>query len=565
MTSRGHCNAKRAPVCLLFAFAWLTAAVRDFDWDLEGEILAVLAPGEPLHSKSAPGSAGVGISAGREATETSGASNPDAVPTGGDEPSFFVWKRRDVKVESGTLGIVMEGSYIFSVVSGSRADLVGLKAGERIAATNDDSFKLGRVVQLESGKVPYTLTVASPSKMVLLLSKVTQCVKVPAALVGCLLTLGMIPLYRSHQRMGSDWQDDLLARCLASPTVMISAGAFACSITMDMLLQHDVLPALFYAARAMSYFGILHCFVDVMASPLLASGLPDTAVARWRSVNTCIWLAATVALLLRILRVAMFYQSEAQGFQDVALWSQLAYKFAMALMNMILLEVVTAITRILGAVEHRVLQVQGALSCKAADFVEEVHAPCAELVNDTGPQLAPLGLPLLYLTLVMLGNLASAYKTLKVTMRSPAIPWSQICVAAYLLVESGTMAFAIVVAPLRISSALSELRESLGKLRCNAHGMHVQVQAVESMLEKANKGRGWGILLCRGVVVNKGFLQTAIIRCLLLSAAIFAFIDSRAGFEDVEDNGAAIDRMQENISNILSILSNNKTHHHKRG
>jgi len=564
MTSRGHCNAKRAPVCLLFAFAWPTAAVRDFDWDLEGEIFAVLAPGESLHSKSAPGSAGVGISAGREATAASAASTPEAAPPGGDEPSLFVWKRRDVDVESGTLGIAMGGSYILSVELGSKADRVGLKAGERIVAMNGGSFKMGHLLQLENGKVPYTLTVASPSRMVLLLVKVTTCVKVPAALLGCLLTLGMVPFYRSHQGMGSDWQDDLLARFLASPTAMISAGAFACAMTMDMLLQHEVLPALFYAARVMSCFGILHCFVDAMASPLLASRLSDTAVARWRSENTCIWLAAAVALLLRILRVAMFYQNEAHGLQDVALWSKLTYQLAMALMNMVLLEVVAAITRILGAVEHRVLQVQGALSCKPADFFEEVHAPCAELVNKTGPQLAPLGLPLLYLTMVMLGNYAFAYKTSRVVMTSPAVPWSQVCAAAYLLVEGGTMAFAIVVAPLRISSALSGLCDSLSKVRCNAPELHVQVQAVESMFEKTNKGRGWGILLCRVVVVDKGFLQTAIARTLLFTTAIVAFIDSRAGFENVEDNSAAIARMQDSISSILSILSNNKTHLHKR-
>jgi len=210
----------------------------------------------------------------------------------------------------------MAGSYIESIEPGSKAESVGLKAGERVVATNGDSFKMAELLRLESGTGPYTLTVASPSRMVTFTMKVIGCLTVPAALAGGLLTFGMIPFYRSHQHIGFEWEEDLLSRCLASRPAIISVGAFGCAMALRTILQRDVLHAVFWVSRVIYCFGLLHCFVDGLASPLLASQLPDAVVARWRSENKWMWLAIAVALSLRVLRVAAFYRYLApEGFK----------------------------------------------------------------------------------------------------------------------------------------------------------------------------------------------------------------------------------------------------------
>jgi len=254
----------------------------------------------------------------------------------------------------------------------------------------------------------------------------------------------------------------------------------------------------------------------------------------------------------------------ARGVQDDELWTEITFHLAQAVLNLLLLEVGAANTRVLGAVEHRILQVKAALSCKAVHFFEEVHAPCAELVHDTGPQMAPLGFPLPYFAMNLLMNGGLLYQKLLITLHSPDIPWLDSSIAGYTLVEGVISAFAIAVAPLRISAALGGLCECLGKVRSESPELHVQVQTVEVMLERSNNGHGWGIHVGQGVVVNKELLQTVCVRVLLMATAFFAFIRSSSGFEKAEDNDAAIADMKDNISSILSILSDNKVNFHKR-
>ncbi|CAK0854813.1 unnamed protein product [Prorocentrum cordatum] len=62
--------------------------------------------------------------------------------------------------------------------------------------------------------------------------------------------------------------------------------------------------------------------------------------------------------------------------------------------------------------------------------------------------------------------------------------------------------------------------------RCNNAGLHVQVQAMGSMLKHANQGREWGIKVSQGVALNKDFLQAVCIRAALLTTAAVAFLGS---------------------------------------
>lgn len=193
MAFPGACPSKRVRVWLL-AFVWPMAAFRDFDVDLGGEVSAVLAPMEASHQKNTTGSASVGSNAGREATADSSASAAGAVPPGGDQPGFFNSKVRVVTIQPGASGIALEGgTYIQSVALGSKGEHAGLEAGERIVLASGRAFKPGHLARLESGTEPYTLTIASPSPMMIILQEAAFYLKVPAVLMGGCLILGMIP------------------------------------------------------------------------------------------------------------------------------------------------------------------------------------------------------------------------------------------------------------------------------------------------------------------------------------------------------------------------------------
>ncbi|CAK0829613.1 unnamed protein product [Prorocentrum cordatum] len=157
-----------------------------------------------------------------------------------------------------------------------------------------------------------------------------------------------------------------------------------------------------------------------------------------------------------------------------------------------------------------------------------------------------------------------AYHYLLIILNPPDFPRLQSSLVGYWLVECVIVACAIAVAPLRISAALGGVCECLGKVRSDAPELHAQVQAVEVMLERANNGHGLAIHVGQGVVVNKELLQTVCVRVLLMTAAILAFIRSSSGFEKAEDNDAVIADMKDDISSILSILSNNKVTFHTR-
>jgi hypothetical protein len=460
------------------------------------------------------------------------------------------------------LGISVRGKSIKRVTQGSQADGAGIEAGYRIIAANGEPFKEARLSRLVHGKEPYTLTVKGPSTVRNVVQMTTLCLKIPAALMGFLLLLGMIPSYLSHQRMGSDWQEDLLARSLAHPATMVSVGAFMCGTVIRIFIDSDNLTALGQAATVLYCFGLLRSLIGVLASPLLAAPLSEIAVTRWCFENKCMWLVATLAVLLQVTRATDHCVNKSiHGFQDVTTLRYCSRRLAGVMLDLLLLEVVAAITRILGAVEDRFLQLQNALSCKAADFSEQVHTLCAELVNDTGPQLAPLGFPMLCLTLRMLNCAFHIYRVVMYTVSSDLEnpDTKSYITAASLSVEFLAIAFAIAVGPFRLSSALADLFERLDEVRCNTHELHAQVRAVELMLERANNRRGWGIKVCRGIVLNKEFLQTVSMRAALLTTAVVAFVDSQMGFEKVEGDNIAIEA---ELSGIRHILTNITTHLH---
>jgi len=179
--------------------------------------------------------------------------------------------------------------------------------------------------------------------------------------------------------------------------------------------------------------------------------------------------------------------------------------------------------------------------------------PCAELVNDIGPQLEPLGLPFLYLSMeaLMLGG--DVYTNVGTMISGYQTFIDYHVTTARMVIRIVVLVFVIAVAPIRLSSALNDLSDSLNERRCNIPKKHTQIQALESMLKRANCGHGWGITLWKGVVLNKGFLQAACIRVALVMTAVVAFVDAALGFEEASVKDST---MEAEMSNIRHLLAN---------
>jgi len=303
-----------------------------------------------------------------------------------------------------------ETGYLFGVVSGSQAEEAGLEVGEQLVAVNGKSFKFGAVLRLSSGDVPYKLTVVPRSARATMLDKTILVLIAPASLMGFLLLFGMIPFCRSHQSMGSEWKEDLLARFVSGPAAMVCTGSLACGVVAETLLDANGISIACDVTYAIYCFATMRCLVCILACPLLASELPESALARWRSENKGVWLIVTIVVLVPVIQLGVHC---VQSANPLRVLRHSSYVFPNVLMDMILLEVLSLLSRLLGIVEHRIHQIQNVLPCKAADFLQQVHTPCAQLVNDIGPQLAPLGVPLLCIAINLLSECAQLYSVFK--------------------------------------------------------------------------------------------------------------------------------------------------------
>lgn len=313
------------------------------------------------------------------------------------------------------------------------------------------------------------------------------------------------------------------------------------------------------AANVFYFPGLLRCLVSALACPLLATRLPDIAVARWRTENKFMWVVATIVMVMRAVRVAEHWATRSTGFQDNVLWWRIFHEAGWSLMDMLLLEVVALLTRVVGAVEHRVLQLQNALSCKADDFWEQAGELCKELINDTGPQLTPLGIPLLFIAVKSLGDGLYMYHELYFAIHTQlADKGSRSLLVAQSCIQVVAVLLAIGVGPLRTSSAISDLNARLAEVRCSAPELHREVQAVECMFDRANDGRGWGIPVCRGVVLNKDFLQKVFFRAAVAMTAVIALLDSQMGFEEADES---IEREIDGIRHMLIDIKNRMRQH----
>lgn len=332
-------------------------------------------------------------------------------------------------------------------------------------------------------------------------------------------------------------------------------GALACSVSIEALVSLDAMHVAGCAAMALYLVGLHRCLVSALASPLLATRLPETAIAKWRSENKGIWLVATIKTLIELSRLA---EHPGKDIQEVETWALTCHRLAYVSVCIFWVELLTAIIRMVGAVEHRVQQLQDALSCKAGDFLEQVHKPCADLVNDTGPQLAPLGFPLLWFTMMLMRCGFEMYRLVRLGVLSPSTILSNPGLMRLMLLGAAAgidfvvVGFTIAVGPFRLSAALDELSERLNELRCNAPEMHGQVQAVEAMLQRANKGRGWGIKVGSNLVMDRDVFQSACVKVALLTTAVVTFLDSKMGFDETE---AKISGEHVDISEIRRMLT----------
>jgi len=213
----------------------------------------------------APSNADLVDNAAREGTADNAASDAMATPGKNLTSMFGVI----IMMQPGANGISLIGSEIRSVRQGSIGARAGVRVGDYIVAANGAPFKEGSLGPLESGTVPYTLTVSSPNRVAFIMANLLH---VPAALMGCVLLICLVPSYCSQQRLGPDWRNDLLARSITCPAGIVAFGSFACgSLALAFLtVGNNGFRFVDHVANALYVFGLIRCLKSVLASPLLS-------------------------------------------------------------------------------------------------------------------------------------------------------------------------------------------------------------------------------------------------------------------------------------------------------
>lgn len=220
------------------------------------------------------------------------------------------------------------------------------------------------------------------------------------------------------------------------------------------------------------------------------------------------------------------------------------------------------VSRISASAHLLMLEVTVVLPCDASDFPKQVHAACSRVLRDTTPKLSTCGLPLVLVASRILMACFSWYGTVQLLAMSEVNRgfkdnWLMLFLASCQL---GAILLAVVVGPIQLSSALTEIENKLNEERHRDGGMHLEVQAVEAMLAKQNNGQGWGIPVFEGFILNNAVLQTIFIRLALAGTVIKTFLDCELGFEKEQEETlrpdlAELKGMLRNVTMLLHTTS----------
>ena len=469
-------------------------------------------------------------------------------------------QEKNVTFEVGKAGMEWDfgSGRIWSVMAGSQADKLGLKAGQHIITVGTEQFSSGAFRKALQGQTAFQISVESPSTTVQNLHLATMCLAMPAALLSCLLALTLPCLMYSHLFMSSQGHLSEFNKQISRPFPQVVLVAFTCSRAGVAALewpymQFSFIEKLYMCAYLLSCTGLVLGLQLNHKHPSFSKQMDGSRAA-------LLWKVQLVALTLCSIAAGVWVVIVCR----LTSWQLLVSQFGIVFFYFTLLAFTCQMCRIGLAMKQKMVEVQNGMPCSQSNFFECVHKPCADFLQSSRYQLATCGWPLLLSSPFLMTTGLMFYQAFRYVCERPqyAENWLWCFKNAAQLVF---FTFAIALLPYLLSSALKEFKSVLNEERQRNGALHEQIEAVESMIERQNHGQGFGIPVFDGFVITRGWLQMICIRFAILATAIKAFLDTELGYakEPEEELVPHLEDMQKQLNNLtnLTMMLRNYTNH----
>lgn len=340
---------------------------------------------------------------------------------------------------------------------------------------------------------------------------------------------------------------------------------------MGILNKVDVITDIGFA------FGLAIGVVFNLNNRALDVPLKSEGVALLRQMDLVAWSLCSILVVSRIADFVCKYSPSSIAGLDVMMDPAhvrgILYRLGWIPADFVFLQFILLMTRTSVATHQQMLEVKDAMPCEAAEFSERVHRPCAKWLEECTLQLSTWGVPLALLIPeiiergFMLYGILNFHSGEEEYMRLATLleSFRQTCNVLFSV-------FGVVLGPIQVSSTRRELRNALSEERRRDATLHTQIQAVETMVDSQNDGKGFGIPVFRLFVLNGAFLQTMCIRVALVGTAVKAFLDSEMGFAKVSQETSQemlhnftknVTQFQETSQEMLRNFTKNVTKVHK--
>lgn len=436
---------------------------------------------------------------------------------------------------------VDQDGLVLSVKEGFPAWSLGVRAGHAATSINGKRFSLGLFDDARNGHQPYTVVfrgAVRSTRDIVLLS--IFALSICGAFVDMIARL-------VHARLSSD--DDLRRDptfYLASPLALGFVGMAAAShLCIKMTRTRPIT-----GSSAFVIFLALYTYVALVFGiwRLRGAGAFLQPVKAGLAINVVnIVLLAGRVVLYGAWVLANYMVRPLPLLDNILparfmLYSALACGFACALAS--------AADAVGSELESLI-----SLDCCEKSFKDKVHCPVVDFMEKKQDHLGKLGLPLTMIGLMGFFEFFCArfFFWQCVDMAGSQSAWPAVLRFLCCLVGLVGYVCAFAAAPLRISAAVETTRMQLRRVRSQTPELHLQIDAIEAVMEQENEGHGFGVSVAGRLVLSKALLQKVVMIFVSVAALVRSFESGVLGYEQdsfksLTDQIHALDGQAQNLT-----------------